>query len=473
LEDGFSFQDEATPTDFEGYKAFLAEYSPEKVEAVSGVPAKDIRYLAALYGDPNRKVVSFWCMGMNQHTRGTWINNLVYNIHLLTGKIAQPGNGPFSLTGQPSACGTVREVGTLTHKLPHGVVMNEEHRKQAAEIWKVPVENIPPKPTYHTVEMFRALDRGDIRFMWIQVTNPMVTMPTLRRYRDGANKEGRFLVVSDVYPTPTTDVADVVLPAAMWIEQEGMFGNSERRTQHFDQIVDPPGEAMSDTWQIIEVARRLGYQKLFPWSEDTYIGEIWEEYRQFHHGPKHEMAPYEELRKRPGIMWPYVNGKETRWRYNAAHDPACDSSDDFDFYGKPDHRAWIWLRPYEPPPEMPDREYPFWLNTGRVLEHWHTGSMTRRVPILHRAVPSSYVEIHAGDASRLGIHNGDAVRLVSRRGTLELPARIDGRGRPTPGQVFVPFFDEALLVNELTLDAFCPISKQPDYKKCAVRVEKV
>jgi nitrate reductase NapA len=473
LEDGFKFNDETEGADLEAYRGFLADYTPEKVEKLSGVPAKDIRYLASLYGDPARKVVSFWCMGMNQHTRGTWINNLVYNLHLLTGKISTPGNSPFSLTGQPSACGTVREVGTLTHKLPKGVVMKEESRKFAAKIWDVPPENIDPKPTYHTVEMFRALDRGDVRFMWIQVTNPMVTMPKLSRYREGALKDDRFVVVSDVYPTPTTDVADVILPAAMWIEREGLYGNSERRTQHFDKLLDAPGEAMSDTWQIIEVARRLGYEKWFPYEEETHIEEIWNEYTRFHDNPKHRMGSYEELRQRPGILWPFVNGKETKWRYNSDLDPACDTSKGaFDFYGKPDHRAWIWLRPYEPPPEMPDAEYPFWLNTGRVIEHWHTGSMTRRVPVLHRAVPSGYVEIHPADAERLSIRDGEEVRLVSRRGALTLPARIDGRGKPTPGQVFVPFFDETFLVNELTLDAFCPISKQPDYKKCAVRLEK-
>ena len=471
LEDRFAFTDEAKSIGFERYRELLQDYSPEKVERLSGVSARDIRYLASLYGDPKRKVMSFWCMGFNQHTRGTWINNLVYNIHLLLGKIATPGNSPFSLTGQPSACGTVREVGTLTNRLPHGVVNNEKDRKLAAEIWGVPAERIPVKPTYHTVEMFRALDRGDIRFMWIQVTNPMVTMPKLRRYRDGAKKDGRFVVVSDVYPTPTTDIADVVLPSAMWIEREGMFGNSERRTQHFERLLKPPGEAMSDTWQIIEVARRLGFQKLFPWTEETHIEEIWKEYRRFQAGPEHEMAPYEELRRRPGVIWPFVDGKETKWRYNAKYDPAAKNGA-FDFYGKPDRRAWIWFRPYEPPPEVPDAEYPFWLNTGRVVEHWHSGSMTRRIPILHQAVPHAYVELHPEDARRLGIRNGDRVRLSTRRGTLVLPAEIDGRGRPAEGQVFVPFFDEGLLINELTLDAYCPISAQPDYKKCAVKVAR-
>ena len=471
-EDHFKFKDKPEDISFEEYKTFLEDYTPEKVERISGVSAKDIKYMASLYGDPMKKVTSFWCMGMNQHVRGTWINNLVYNIHLLTGKISTPGNSPFSLTGQPSACGTVREVGTLTHKLPHGVVMKEKDRKMAAEIWDVPLSNIDPKPTYHTVEMFRALDRGDIRFMWIQVTNPMITMPKLKRYRDGCLKEDRFIVVSDVYPTPTTDVADVILPASMWVEQEGMYGNSERRTQHFDAIVPGPGETMSDTWQLIEVARRLGFEKQFPWGKDEYIGKIWEEYRRFHDNPKHNMAPYKVLRERSGVQWPFVNGKETRWRFNTKHDPACKKGTDFDFYGKKDGKAWIWARPYEPAAESPDQEYNFWLNTGRVIEHWHTGSMTRRIPVLHNAVPESYVEMNPEDAADLGVTNGEKVKIISRRGEVTMKASINGRGVPPRGMVFVPFFDESYKINEVTLDAFCPISKQPDYKKCAVRLEK-
>jgi nitrate reductase (cytochrome) len=471
-EDKFKFNDKLESVDWKAYKKFLEDYTPERVEKISGVPAKDIKYMASLYGDPSKKVTSFWCMGMNQHTRGTWINNLVYNIHLLVGKISSPGNSPFSLTGQPSACGTVREVGTLTHKLPYGVVMSEKARKKAAEIWDVPVTNIDPKPSLHTVEMFRALDRGDLRFMWIQVTNPMVTMPKLKRYRDGMKKDGRFIVVSDVYPTPTTDIADVILPAAMWIEREGFYGNSERRTQHFEQILPPQGEAMCDTWQIIEVAKRLGYEKQFSWDQKTYIEDIWNEYIRFHDNPKHRMAPYSVLKERSGVQWPFVDGKETKWRFNTTYDPATKKGSDYDFYGKPDHKAWILLRPYEVAAESPDREYPFWLNTGRVLEHWHTGSMTRRVPVLHGAMPSSYVEIHQDDAAQLGIVEDSDVKISSRRGTITMKAVINGRGAPPRGMVFVPFFDEKYLINEVTLDAFCPISKQPDYKKCAVKLEK-
>ena len=472
LEEKFEFQDEVKNSSLKELKEFLQDYKPEKVEKYTGVKSKDIKYLASLYGDPNKKVTSFWCMGMNQHTRGTWINNLVYNIHLIVGKISSPGNSPFSLTGQPSACGTVREVGTLTHRLPHGVVTNPKDREHAAKIWGVSPDKIPSKPTHHTISMFRALDRGDLKFMWIQVTNPMVTLPNLNRYREGLKKDGRFIVVSDIYPTPTTDIADVILPSAMWFEREGLFGNSERRTQHFDQLVNPPGEAMSDTWQIIEVARRMGHQKLFPYKKETHIQEIFNEYRKHHEGNKHNMAPYEELKKRPGVRWPFVGGKETRWRYNGKYDPEAKGAD-YKFYGNKDNRAWIYLRPFEAMPETPDKEFPFLLNTGRVIEHWHSGSMTRRIPVLHQAVPESYVEIHPHDAKKLNINNGDKIKITSRRGSLVLKAQIDGRGRPVPGDIFVPFFDENYLINETTIDAFCPISKQPDYKKCAVKIEKV
>jgi nitrate reductase NapA len=472
LEDDFKFKDEPRQVAFADYVKFLEDYRPEQVERLSGVAAKDIRYLASLYGDPSLKVMSLWCMGMNQHTRGTWINNLVYNLHLLTGKIASPGNSPFSLTGQPSACGTVREVGTLTNRLPHGTVDDPHAREMAAKIWNVPVERIPDKPTYHTVAMFRALDAGKIRFLWIQTTNPMVTMPKLKRYRDAALKEDRFIVVSDVYPTPTTDIADVVLPSAFWIEREGMWGNSERRTQHFEKMVEPPGEAMPDAWQLIEVAKRLGFAALFPYGKETHAKELFEEYRKFHEGPEHNMATYEELRSRPGVMWPIVDGKETKWRYNAAYDPAAKPGEARDFYGTASRRANIWLRPYEAPPEVPDEEYPFWLNTGRVLEHWHSGSLTRRIDVLHRARPHAYVEVNRKDAERLGLRHGDSARLTSRRGSITLPVVVEERGDPPEGQVFVPFFDESALINELTLDAYCPISAQPDYKKCAVKLER-
>jgi nitrate reductase NapA len=231
---------------------------------------------------------------------------------------------------------------------------------------------------------------------------------------------------------------------------------------------------MSDAWQMIEVARRLGFGKLFPWDRRTHAGQIWEEYRQFHTDSRSALPPLSELRARPGVMWPFVKGRETQWRYNTTRDPAADHARGaFDFYGHPDHRAWIWLRPHEPPAESPGRDYPFWLNTGPVLEHWGAGAMTQRIPTLHHALPRAYVEIHRDDARRLGIQNGETVRLSSPRGALEIEARIDYRSQPAPGQLFVPSFDETLPARRLLLDAADPLSGQPDANTCAVRVERL
>jgi nitrate reductase NapA len=474
LSDDMPVGDEATDATWNDYVAFLAAYTPERAQELSGVPAESIRWLASLYADPSRKVMSVWGTCVNQDVRGTWLNNLLYNIHLLVGKVAAPGNSPFCTTAQPSGGSAVHDAGSLTHTLPSGVVQNADDRRRAAGIWGVPVERIDPRPTHTALSMFRALERGAIRFLWIQCTDPMVSLPNNDRYRRAAAKDDRFIVVSEAYPTPTTDVADVVLPAAMWIEREGIFANVERRMQHFEQLVAPPGDATSDAWLMIEVARRLGFAPLFPWEPDRLVEQVWAEYGRFHTEPRSALPPLAELRARPGVLWPYVNGRETQWRYNPEHDPAADRArGTVDFYGHPDHRAWIWLRPYEPPAESPDRAYPMWLGTGPVLEHWGAGSMTQRIPTLHRALPHAYVELNREDATELGIRNRETVRLVSRRGTLDIEARLDYRSQPPRGQVFVPSFDETLPVNRLTLDACCPLSGQPDGSGCAVRVERL
>jgi nitrate reductase NapA len=466
--------DDPTDATFDDYVKFLSAYTPERAEQLSGVPADSIRWVAALYGDRSRKVMSLWGSAVNQHVRGTWLNNVLYNIHLLTGRIASPGNGPLCLTGQPNGGGLLHEGGAFAGTLPRGVASSAEDRQRAAAIWGVPAERLAPRPARGALALFRALERGDIRFLWVQGTNPMVSLPNVGRYRRAVAGEDRFVVVSEAYPTPTTDVADVVLPAALWIEREGVYVNSERRVQHFEQLVRPPGDATSDAWQMIEVARRLGYARQFAWEESRHVDLAFAEYGRFLNDPQRALPPLADLRRQPGMIWPTVDGQETRWRYSAAHDPAVDPARGaYDFYGHADHRAWIWLRPYDPPAESPDRQFPFWLSTGRVLEHWGTGAMTQRIPTLHRAMPNAYVEINRDDARVLGIRNRERVRLVSRRGSLEIEARIDYRGQPPRGQLFAPSFDEGALVNLLTLDACCPISGQPDFGKCAVRIERL
>lgn len=472
----YNFNDEASESSLEEFTRFLDDYSPQKVSEITGVSEAQINILAELYGNSQRGTVSLWCMGVNQHVRGTWMNNLITNLHLVTGKISRPGNNPLSLTGQPSACGTAREVGTLSNRLPADmVVTNPEHRQKAEELWGLAPGTINPKPGYHTVDMFRALERGDVKVMWIQVTNPWVTLPNLNRFARKPG-DGRFIVVSDIYPTTTTEVADLILPSAAWVEREGIFGNTERRTQHWNKMVEPPGEAKEDAWQIMQVARRMGMGHLFPWPEDEdWHEKMFEEYRLFTLGHGKDLASYSQLREARGLRWPVVEGKETLYRYAGGYDPYVKKDQGVHFYKAKGYgeKAAVWLRPYQPPAEIPDEEFPFWLTTGRVLEHWHTGSMTRRVKQLHQAVPNAYVEINRADAIALGIQDGGRVKLSSRRGELELPAKIDGRGKPPRGTVFVPFFDESRLINLVTLDAMDNISKEPDYKKCAVRVARV
>ena len=498
---------------FEEYKASLAPYTPEFVEEKSGLPADSIRMLADLFADPKKRIVSLWCMGMNQHTRGTAINCLVHGVHLLSGHWGKPGDGPQSLTGQPSACGTVREVGTLAHALPGGrVVAKPEHRKACEELWNLPEGRINPKPGYHTVLMWERFctsrdQGGDIDTIWVQVTNPGQTLPNLHKlFGPKKQLEDKFLIVSEVYPTATTDLADLVLPAAMWVEKNGVYGNSERRTQCWSKMVEPPGDARDDCWQTIAVAHRLlelGHEgmkdkdgKFLFHTEDEQGNEvpIWEwehyydvnvdkalysEYRPFTFMKHKNVAPYDELVKQRGMRWPVVetepgNWQETRWRFVEGSDPFVEPGKGIQFYHSTskDDRAQIWFHPWEPPAEVVDDSFPFWLCTGRVLEHWHSGTMTMRVPQLARAMPSAYVEMNPEDAAEQGLRPGDKVRLETRRGTLDLPLWISGRAAPPRGTVFVPFFDERLLINELTLDAVDPFSKQPDYKKCATRVSR-
>lgn len=456
---------------FDEFKAFLADYAPEKVSGLIDLPAEQIREVARLFAAKDRNTMSMWTMGLNQRIRGTWANNLVHNLHLLTGKICRPGNTPFSLTGQPSACGSIREVGALSHLLPaHRVVANAKHREEMAKIWGVDPAKMSAKPGYHTIEMFRAAASGALKVLWVVCTNPGQSIPNLKLYREGMEKT--FMIVSETYhPTRTSELADVILPAALWMEKEGIYGNGERRTQHIAKAVEAPGEAKPDVWALMEVAKRLGFAEIFPYKTNE---EIWEEYRKCTTGTKMDLPPYERLKKAHGLTWPVPdpNGPETSIRYAAPHDPFVKEG--IHFYGKPDGRAVIFARPHANPQEMPDAEYPFYLSTGRVLEHWHTATMTMNVPELKRAMPEMYVELNQADAEKIGVTDGELVKITSRRGECRLKVKINGRGQPRPGMVYVPFHDTELsrMINFVTIDAFDDVSKQPEYKICAVQLAK-
>lgn len=509
---------DATDMTFDEYAKFVSEYTLEKASTMSGVPLNRLRELAELYADPKIKVVSFWTMGFNQHTRGVWANNLVYNIHLLTGKISEAGNSPFSLTGQPSACGTTREVGTFSHRLPADMlVANKDHRDIVEKTWKIPEGTINPVPGYHAVVQNRMLRDGLLNAYWVQVNNNIqAAANTNEEAYPGYRNPENFIVVSDAYPTVTAQAADLVLPTAMWVEKEGAYGNAERRTQFWHELVKAPGEARSDLWQTMEFSKRFKIEEVwpaeliakkpelrgktlfdvlyrngnvdkFPLSDMAkgfenheskafgfYVQKgLFEEYASFGRGHGHDLAPFDTYHEVRGLRWPVVNGQETRWRFREGQDPFVKPGQGVNFYGFADGRARIFALPYEPPAESPDNAFPYWLVTGRVLEHWHSGTMTRRVPELFRAVPQALCFMHPDDAAALNMRRGDEVKVESRRGYIRTRLETRGRNRMPRGVVFVPWFDESQMINKVTLDATDPISFQTDYKKCAVRIERV
>ena len=501
---------------FDAFAEFVSHYDADTVAKLSGVPKEKLIQLAEIYADPATKVVSFWTMGFNQHTRGVWCNNLIYNIHLLTGKISEPGNSPFSLTGQPSACGTAREVGTFSHRLPADmVVTNPKHRERTERIWKLPAGVIPETPGYHAVLQNRMLKDGKLNAYWIQVNNNLQAAANMNEETyPGYRNPDNFIVVSEAYPTVTAQAADLILPTAMWVEKEGAYGNAERRTQFWQQLVDAPGEARSDLWQLVEFSKRFKTDEVWPAAildaNPAYKGKtlfdvlyrngnvdrfpladmdadydnhesravgfylqkgLFEEYAEFGRGHGHDLAPFDRYHSVRGLRWPVVDGNETRWRFREGYDPYVEAGTGVQFYGHEDNKARIFALPYEPAPEMPDDEYDFWLVTGRVLEHWHSGSMTQRVPELYKAFPDAVVFMHPDDAQAKGLRRGSEVRVISRRGEIRTRVETRGRNKPPRGLVFVPWFDASQLINKVTLDATDPISKQTDYKKCAVKIE--
>ena len=572
---------------YEEFKKGLEPYTLDYVAKVSkGDPDESLesfkaklKEMADLYIEKARKVVSFWTMGMNQHTRGTWVNEQSYMVHMLLGKQSLPGSGAFSLTGQPSACGTAREVGTFSHRLPADmVVKNPKHRKISEDIWKIPKGTLNPKTGSHIMQIHRDLEDSKIKFAWVQVCNPYQDSASAEHWiRAARDLEDSFIVTSDGYPGISAKVSDLILPSAMIYEKWGAYGNAERRTQHWRQQVTPVGDSMSDTWQIMELSKRftlkdvwgeqhvagvkaqggfkkdtlpdvldsakkMGYKesdtlfdvlfaneeaKSYKWDKHgditaggyqnsevegdkrNVVGSdgkvfkgygffvqkyLWEEYRMFGEGRAHDYAPFDVYHKVRGLKWPVVDGKETQWRFNSDYDPYAkkEGMGQFAFYGHAlkalpqgnlqgitdtkkvplTNKAKIFFRPYMDPTEMPDEEYDTWLSTGRVLEHWHSGTMTMRVPELYRAVPEALCYMHPADAEKKGLKQGGLAWVESRRGKVKARVETRGRNRPPRGLVFVPWFDEKVFINKVCLDHTCPISKQTDYKKCAVKVYK-
>ncbi|MBT9750109.1 nitrate reductase [Desulfovibrio desulfuricans] len=472
-----SFVDaEGKPSDFEGYKAFLENYRPEKVAEICRVPVEQI-YSAARAFAESSATMSLWCMGINQRVQGVFANNLIHNLHLLTGQICRPGATPFSLTGQPNACGGVRDTGALSHLLPAGrAIPNPKHRAEMEKLWGLPEGRISPNPGYHTVALFEALGRGDVKCMVICETNPAHTLPNLNKVHKAMSHPESFIVCIEAFPDAVTlQYADLVLAPSFWCERDGVYGCGERRYSLTEKAVDSPGQCRPTVNTLVEFAKRAGVDpKLvnFKNAED-----VWNEWRMVAKGTTYDFygMTRERLRKESGIIWPCPSEDHpgTNLRFVRGHDPLvpADHPDKFFFYGKPDGKPTIFMRPAKGAAEEPDAEYPLYLTSMRVIDHWHTATMTGKVPELLKANPAAFVEINEQDAASLGVKHGDNVILETRRDKMELPARVSDVCRP--GLVAVPFFDPKKLVNKLFLDATDPGSREPEYKICAARVRKV
>ncbi|MFB9837350.1 molybdopterin oxidoreductase family protein, partial [Actinoallomurus acaciae] len=456
----------------EGWEAmpeFLADYPPAAVAEITGVPEEDLRTAAEWIGAAG-EWMSCWTMGLNQSTHGTWNTNALINLHLATGAICRPGSGPFSLTGQPNAMGG-REMGYMGPGLPgQRSVLVEEDRAFAERLWGLAPGTIRRDGAGQgTVEMFRRMAAGDIRACWIICTNPVASVANRKTVIDGL-EAAAFVVTQDVFAdTETNAYADVVLPAALWAETEGVLVNSERDLTLAQAAADPPGQALPD-WQIIaRVACAMGHQDAFSYSSAE---EIFEEIkRAWNPATGYDLrgVTYERLRAGP-VQWPAPDAG------GPDRNPIRYLDGDGPVFPTAGGRAVFFARPHLPAAEMPDDAFPFVLNTGRLQHQWHTLTKTGRVARLNKLDPAPFIEVHPQDARELGVGEGDRVEVASRRGRAVLPAVVTERVRP--GCCFAPFhwndlFGEYLSINAVTSDAVDPLSLQPGFKACAVSLAKV
>ncbi|GAA1234315.1 bifunctional nitrate reductase/sulfite reductase flavoprotein subunit alpha [Kitasatospora nipponensis] len=461
---------------------FLADYPPAKVAETTGIPEADIRTAAQWIGEAG-EWMSCWTMGLNQSTHGTWNTNALVNLHLATGAICRPGSGPFSLTGQPNAMGG-REMGYMGPGLPgQRSVLVDADRAFVEELWGVEAGTLRTEVGRGTVEMFERMAAGDIKACWIICTNPVASVAN-RRTVIAALEAAELVIVQDVFAdTETNAYADVLLPATLWAESEGVMVNSERNLSLVQGVVDPPGQALPD-WQLIaRVARAMGFADAF-----DYAGaeDVFEELKRAWNpatGWDLRGVSYQRLRETP-VQWPapttdgsdrnpirYLNDGVSQTLLERA-----DGSRPRLAFPTATGRARFFARPHLPAAELPDDDYPFVLNTGRLQHQWHTLTKTGTVAKLNRLNPGPFVELHPEDAAALAAEDGDHIEVASRRGRAVLPAVVTDRVRP--GNCFAPFhwndlFGEYLSINAVTNDAIDPISFQPEFKACAVALRVV
>ncbi|MEU8661638.1 molybdopterin oxidoreductase family protein, partial [Actinoplanes philippinensis] len=459
---------EAWTEGWEAMPEFLADYPPDRVAELTGLAEADIRTAAGWIGAAGNWV-SLWTMGLNQSTHGTWNTNALINLHLATGAICRTGSGPFSLTGQPNAMGG-REMGYMGPGLPgQRSVLVPADREFTEKVWGVPAGTLRTEVGKGTVDMFEQMAAGRIKACWIICTNPVASVGNRRTVIAGL-EAAELVITQDAFAeTETNAYADIALPAAMWSEADGIMINSERNLTLVHPVVPAPGEALPD-WQIIaRVAAEMGYGPAFGYGSAE---EILEEIKTFANpqtGYDLRGVTYERLARGP-VQWPAAPGGPDRnpIRYRTADGGLR--------FATPSGRAVFHARPHTDPAEMPDDDYPFVLNTGRLQHQWHTLTKTGKIAKLNRLNPEPFLEINAIDAERHEIAAGDLVEIASRRGRAVLPAVVTDRVQP--GACFAPIhwndlFGEYVSVNAVTSDAVDPISFQPELKVCAVALTRV
>jgi sulfite reductase (NADPH) flavoprotein alpha-component len=457
---------------------FLEAYPPRVVAEITGLDESAIRQAAQWIGE-SREVMSLWTMGLNQSTHGTWHTNAICNLHLATGKICRPGSGPFSLTGQPNAMGG-REMGYMSHTLPgQRTVTSSADRALIEDLWKLHPGAVRPEPGADAVSMFQKLESGEIKTIWIMGTNPVASMPKRSRVVH-ALERAECVIVQDAYhPTETSRYADILLPGAVWAEAEGTMVNSERTVTLMQKAVEPPGEARPD-WQIITlVARAMGFGDAFPYQS---AAEVFDELRQFANaqtGYDLRGISHDRLRG-ASVQWPCLDpvepGKSIRYVSDLPGPASTAATGPLIRFPTDSGKGRFLARPHLPPAELPSPDYPFILTTGRTAHQWHTMTKTGKVPALNKLNAAPFVEVNPEDAAGLELTEESMLEVASVRGRAVYPVRITDRIRS--GCCFAPIhwndmFGENLSVNAATSEAVDPISKQPEFKFCAVRLTKV
>ncbi|QQE85309.1 bifunctional nitrate reductase/sulfite reductase flavoprotein subunit alpha [Pseudomonas putida] len=456
---------------WEALAAFLEDYAPERVAAITGLAEDEIRQAAALIGSAG-EWMSCWTMGLNQSVHGTWHTNAICNLHLATGAICRPGSGPFSLTGQPNAMGG-REMGYMGPGLPgQRSALVDADRSFVEAQWGLAHGSLRAESGEGTVALFEQMKTGEVKACWIICSNPVASVANRQQVIDGL-RQAQLVITQDAFlDTETNPYADILLPAALWAEGEGVMINSERNLTLMPRAVAAPGQSLPD-WQIIaRVACAMGYAEAFDYPDAE---AVYDEIRRFYNpltGYDLRGVGYAQLRDKPH-QWPCAPGRVDDRSPVRYIDEGAPSSLVFPTASG---KARFFARPWLPAPELPDADYPLVLNTGRVQHQWHTLTKTGKVPALNRLEPGPFVELHPEDAARLGIQDKDQVAIRSRRGRAVLPARVSDR--VMPGNCFAPFhwndvIGEHLAINAVTCDAVDPLSLQPALKHCAVALERV